>query len=173
MMICSWPSMTNYKLTAKGFDRKFESLFRLDMVTPIQALKSGFIGIFLLFLLFASPGCSEVVYRPHSAKQKYFARPHLQFLDLVASYRETHGFWPASLVILKNTSPGNDKIIDDFQYAWVEFKIKSDDKMTMYFSQYKKEPYISNNDKIDLNVFNGRVNFFKSNGKFAWKVKMQ
>ena len=143
------------------------------MSTPGPILKCGTTCIMISLVLVLLTGCNHFTYRPHTAKQKYFARPQIQYLDLVVRYRESFGFWPASLVILRKTAPANEKIIDNFQYAWVDFKAKDDDRMTMRFAQYKKLPYMANPDKIDLNAFHGKVYFFKANGKFAWKVKMK
>jgi hypothetical protein len=133
-------------------------------------------GILSNLVLFTScfSSCNYFTYRPHSAKQKYFARPHVQFMMAVVSFRETRGFWPPSLAELGLYSKENRKVIDDFQYLSVDFKIKNEDKMTAYFSQYKKDADFNNNDpRIDLNAFSGRIFFYKSGDKFVWKVKMR
>lgn len=129
--------------------------------------------IWIVFVFICLCSCSQLTYRPHSAKQKYFARPHVQFMMAIAQFRETYGAWPPSLSELALKSPEYQKVIDDFQYQSADFVVKDVDKMTVYFYNYKKQAYYGDNDKIDLNAFHGRINFYKSNGKFVWKMKMK
>jgi hypothetical protein len=136
-------------------------------------MNKGIYRLCLLSISISCYSCSQFTYRPHSAKQKYFARPHVQFMMAVVSFRETYQVWPPSLSELALKSPENRKIIEDFQYAVVDFVIKDNDHLTAYFYDYKKKSYYSDNDKIDLNAFHGRIRFYNSNGKFVWKVKMK
>lgn len=117
--------------------------------------------------------CNQFVYLPKSAKQKYFARPHIQFMMAVVNFRELYGLWPPSLTELGSKSKENRKIIDDFQYEFVDFVSRDIDHLTLYFYGYKKKSYYHNDNKIDLNAFQGKIKFFKSNDKFVWKVKMK
>ena len=91
----------------------------------------------------------------------------------VVNFREARGHWPASLAELALYSRENAQIIENFQYHSVDFKVKSVDNLVVDFYDYKKEPYIPDNDKIDLNAFSGRIKFYKSREKFVWKVKMR
>jgi hypothetical protein len=117
--------------------------------------------------------CNHFVYLPKSAKQKYFARPHIQFMMAVVNFRESYGIWPPSLSEMALKSKENRKIIDDFQYQSVDFLIKDQDHLIVYFYGYKKKSYYQDDSQIDLNAFQGRIRFFKWNDKFAWKVKMR
>ena len=127
---------------------------------------------YFLALLICFCGCSQFTYRPHSAKQKYFARPHMQFMMAVVDFREKYGVWPPSVSEIVIRVPTSKKIIEDFQYETANFVIKDNDHLTVYFSGYKKKSYYADETKIDLNAFHGRINFFKSQGKFVWKLKM-
>ena len=131
-------------------------------------------GTFLLFGIIFFCSCNQFVYRPHSAKQKRLARPHVQFMMAVVKFRENYGVWPPYLTELEAKYPENKKIMENFQYQTVTFEIKDIDRLTVFFYDYKLKPYWpDNNDKTDLNAFNGRINFYKSKGKFVWKVKMR
>lgn len=129
----------------------------------------------LICFVLCLAGCNNVTYRPHSAKQKYFARPHLLFMDAVVRFREFYGVWPAALNDLSSVSETNRKIINDFQYLSADFESSNQDKLKVKFYNYKKDLAISknNDNQVDLNAFHGVIYFFKSNGKFVWKVKMK
>ena len=129
-------------------------------------------GLFLLTILVCFYSCDRYVYLPKSAKQKYFARPKVQFMMAVVNFRELRGNWPPSLTELGLYSIENRKIINNFQYQTVDFVIKTNDKLYVYFDNYKKELYLNDPDRTDLNRFRGRIIFYKSNDKFVWKVKM-
>lgn len=136
-------------------------------LTMERILKLG-----IIVSLFCLYGCNYFTYNPHSARQKYFARPHLLFMDAIVEFRELYGVWPTSLTDLSVTSERNKKIISDFQYASADFNSSDSDKLTVHFYNYKKDLY-SSDGKIDLNAFHGFIYFFRSNGKFGWKVKMK
>ncbi|HET9279233.1 MAG TPA: hypothetical protein VFN95_13640 [Flavitalea sp.] len=129
--------------------------------------------LWLLPVLVCWCSCSTLTYNPHSAKQKYFARPHVQFMMAVVDFREKYGVWPPSLSEMEIKSVENKKIINDFQYRIVDFRIRDNDNLTAYFYDYKKISYYGDPEKIDLNAFHGRIKFYKSEGKFVWKVKMK
>lgn len=125
----------------------------------------------LTAILFCS--CSEFVYLPKSARQKYFARPHVQFMMAVVNFRETTGVWPSAVYQLVSHDEKNRKTIDDFQYERLDFVLRKDDRLVVYFDGYKKRLYLDEDEKIDLNRFRGNIGFYRSQGKFAWKVTMR
>lgn len=125
----------------------------------------------LIFVWLCS--CEHYTYLPKSAKQKYFARPHIQLMMAVVSFREATGVWPGSLFELESQAEENKKIINDFQYQSVIFSRKQNDKLIVSFDNYKKRLYLDEDDKIDLNRLQGTIAFYKSGGKFVWKVKMK
>lgn len=90
----------------------------------------------------------------------------------IVNFREVRGNWPPSLTELELYSIENRKIINNFQYESVAFVIKNNDRLIVYFDNYKKELYLDVPDKTDLNRFRGKIIFYKSNNKFVWKVKM-
>ena len=122
-------------------------------------------------LIFFS-GCNYFVYLPKTAKQKYFARPRIQFMMAVVTFRENTGVWPGSLYQFTFYSQENKKIVDDFQYHSIYFHQKKNDRLVVSFGDYKKELYLDPGGKIDLNSLGGIITFYSSNGKFVWKVKM-
>ena len=124
-------------------------------------------------LLLCVSGCSQFVYLPKSAKQKYFARPHIQFMMAVVEFRESTGGWPASQFELENQKAKNWKIIHDFQYRNLHFQQRKGDELFVYFDDYKRELYLDVPGKTDLNTFHGVICFYKNNEKFVWKVKMR
>lgn len=129
--------------------------------------------LFFLLIFVWLCSCEQYTYLPKSAKQKYFARPHIQFMMAVVSFREATGVWPGSLFELESHEEKNKKIIADFQYNSVDFARKKNDKLSVSFDDYKKQLYLDNEDKIDLNRLQGTIAFYKSDGKFVWKVKMK
>jgi len=94
-------------------------------------------------------------------------------MDAVVKFRELYGVWRGSLSDVSRTSEANRNIIDDFQYRSADFNSSDKDNLAVRFYDYKKQPYISNGEKMDLNAFHGRINFFKSDDRFAWKVTMK
>ncbi|MBC7827761.1 MAG: hypothetical protein H7122_08450 [Chitinophagaceae bacterium] len=132
----------------------------------------GIYSLYVLSVLTCIYSCNQFVYLPKSAKQKYFARPKVQFMMAVVNFRELRGNWPPSLNELGLYSIENRKIIKDFQYQTADFVIKNNDKLYVYFDNYKKELYLDDPDRTDLNRFHGRIIFYKSKDTFVWKVKM-
>ncbi|MGZ5133610.1 MAG: hypothetical protein ACXWCG_00615 [Flavitalea sp.] len=133
--------------------------------------KIKWIGILPILIFFS--GCGYFIYLPKTAKQKYFARPHIQFMMAVISFRESTGVWPGSVYQFTNHAERNKKIIDAFQYHSIYFHQKKNDKLIVSFGDYKKEFYLSPGDgQIDLNSLGGIITFYNSNGRFVWKVKM-
>ena len=131
-------------------------------------------GICLISILFCSVGCNHFVYLPKSAKQKYFARPHIQFMMTVVDFRESTGGWPSTVYEFQNQAPKNQKILHDFQYSNIYFKPQGSEKLKVFFDGYKRELYLSPEEgQIDLNRFYGVIHFYKTKGKFVWKVKMR
>lgn len=129
--------------------------------------------LFFLSIFVWLCSCEQYTYLPKSAKQKYFARPHIQFMMAVVEFREAAGVWPGSVYQLASQSGKNKKIVDDFQYQSVTFTNKKNDKLSVSFDDYKKQLYLDEEDKIDLNRLRGTIAFFKSDGKFIWKVRMK
>lgn len=127
----------------------------------------------VLSFIFCLCSCSHYTYLPKSAKQKYFARPHIQFMMSVVSFRESTGVWPSSLYQLELHTEKNKQIIEGFQYQSVYFTSKKNDRLLVSFDNYKKQFYLDEDDKVDLNRLRGNILFYKSNDKFVWKVTMQ
>lgn len=137
------------------------------------SVNKGVIRLLVLAMLLMTGGCNQFVYLPKSAKQKYFARPHIQFMMAVVEFREDTGGWPGSQYELEHHRPKNPRIINDFQYRNLHFQQKKDGKLFVFFDEYKKELYLDVPGKTDLNRFHGLICFFKTGDKFAWKVKMR
>lgn len=131
-------------------------------------------SLLILAVIFSFFSCSNFTYIPKSAKQKYFARPHVQFMMSVVDFRETTGVWPSSISQLQLHTAKNKKIIEDFQYQSVYFTTKKDDRLQVTFDNYKKQLYLDEPGKVDLNRLRGNILFSKSrDNKIVWKVKMQ
>ena len=128
---------------------------------------------FSIFLLIAClPACNQFTYLPKSAKQKHFARPHIQFMMAVTDFREATGVWPTNQFQLENHTRKNRQVIQDFQYETLYFTLKKDDRLEVFFDNYKKTLYLDIPGKTDLNRLHGKINFYKSGDKLAWKVRM-
>lgn len=91
----------------------------------------------------------------------------------VVEFRESTGTWPGNVYQLSYHSIKNKKIIEDFQYESIFFHPGENDRLIVYFDHYKKKLYLDPEELTDLNRFNGKISFYKSNGKFVWKVKMK
>jgi hypothetical protein len=60
-----------------------------------------------------------------------------------------------------------------FKYQNTRFKIIDQDNMIFYFSDHVKDAAnFESTERIDLNSYGGRVKFYKRDGKFLWKIKM-
>ena len=129
--------------------------------------------LYVISILVSFYGCGQFTYTPHSAKEKYFARPHVQFMMTVVNFREKYGVWPPSIGEMELMFPEAKKIIHDFQYQSLDFLIKDKDNLTINFYNYKKTLYYGDPTVVDLNAFQGRIRFYKSDNKFVWKVKMK
>lgn len=90
----------------------------------------------------------------------------------VVNFRETTGVWPSAQYQLISHDDRNKKIIEDFQYAQIDFFTGKNDKLVVHFDGYKKRFYLDDDDRTDLNRFRGNIFFYKSGDKFAWKVRM-
>jgi|GEM_PF-6450830 len=91
----------------------------------------------------------------------------------VVDLRESTGVWPSTLQQLTFHTIKNKTIIEDFQYRLVDFVHKKNDKVIVYFDDYRKKLYLDPEDRTDLNRFRGVIHFYSSKDKFVWKVKMK
>ena len=81
--------------------------------------------------------------------------------------------WPSAVYQLISQDEKNKKIIDDFQYERLDFISRKNDRLIVHFDGYKKKLYLDEDEKTDLNRFRGDISFYKSRGKFVWKVTMR
>lgn len=135
--------------------------------------RSGIWRLVAVAMLAMIAGCNQFVYLPKSARQKYFARPHVQFMMAVVEFRESTGGWPSSKFELQHHKENNFRIVNDFQYQMLHFQQKKDGRLFVFFDEYKRELYLDVPGKTDLNRFHGVICFYKIEGKFTWKVKMR
>lgn len=129
--------------------------------------------IFVLLIVIAVTGCNYFSFTPRSSTNKYREMPTAQLYEKIVEFREIHGNWPVSRQDFISKDIKFYKALEGFKYRTVEFKIKDSDNMTFYFSDHiidvEKEKATK---KSELNAYGGHVVFYKENGKFLWKVKM-
>jgi hypothetical protein len=113
------------------------------------------------------------MYTPRHKSQKRREKPSIFLCERIVEFRQAEGRWPFSKdeMIAKGTQ--YYEVFKGFQYTWTDFKIKDSNSMTFYF-----EDHIADNTsyaetgKSELNVYGGRIRFFKVKDKFAYKIKM-
>ena len=128
----------------------------------------------LLFLLVFSAGCDIVTFRLHSKKERYLGRPHVLLLNAIIEFKESSGSWPHSIAELVAGRPEYQVYVQQLQYRVVSFVPRKNGVLKVYFSDYRREkhndfPGVSK-DAIDLNAIHATVRFYKSNGKYVYKV---
>jgi len=85
-----------------------------------------------------------------------------------------HAYWPHTREEFMLANSKYKKSMSDFPYLTTRFKIINPDKMMFYFDQHIKDvENYKEQQKTDLNAYSGEVKFYKENGKFIWKIKMQ
>lgn len=134
-------------------------------------LKKIFSLILLSTVFFC--GCDGYMFTPRSKKNIQREKPSIVLLNKIVDYREENNAWPVSKEAFTRSSPKYKDAFEGFPYAYVSFKIKDDNKMTLYFTDHIKD--LKNNEqtkKVELNAYHGYVLFYKENGKFIWKIKM-
>ena len=128
-----------------------------------------------MFVLLIIPtfSCNYFTYRHHTAKQRYFARPNVLFMDGIINYHTQNQEWPNSLQQFANSSAANHQLVQDFKYYNADFKVINNTRLKVHFYNYKREPQMIDTDgRIDLNALHGVMRFTKTNQGYTWKIKM-
>lgn len=128
-----------------------------------------------LFVLLITPSfsCNYFTYRHHGARQQYFARPNVLFMDGIVNYHTQNHEWPNSLQQFAGSSAANYQLVQDFKYYNADFKVINNNRLNVYFYNYKKESYLIDlNGKIDLNALQGVMRFTKTSQGYTWKIRM-
>lgn len=117
--------------------------------------------------------CNHVTYTPRSRTQQQLAKPSMLLLDRIVEFRETFNEWPLSKEYFMAKGPRYKEAFNGFKYLYTEFKIVDNDNLLFYFDQHlRDEAAYRESGLADLNKLNGVVKFYKQDGKFLWKIKM-
>ena len=134
--------------------------------------KSFYLLTVLLGMLLLS-SCAYTTYTPHSRRQQQLAKPSVVLLDRIVEFRETFNEWPLSKEYFIAKGPRYKEAFNGFNYLHTEFRILDNDNLLFYFDQHiKDEAAYRESGLVDLNKLNGVVKFYKQDGKFLWKIRM-
>lgn len=126
---------------------------------------------FLFILNFAA--CNYVTYTPRSKKNILREKPSILIFDRMVDFRIEQMGWPGSKMDFISKGIKYYEVFKHFPYQQTTFKIIDSNRMIFSFSEHIKDVQnYENTKKIDLNSYGGSVRFFKENGKFIWKLKM-
>jgi hypothetical protein len=117
--------------------------------------------------------CHYATYTPRSRSQQQLAKPSIVLLDRIVEFRENFNEWPLSKEYFMAKGPRYKEVFNGFRYLYTEFKIVDNDHLLFYFDQHiKDEAAYRETGLTDLNKLNGVVKFYKQDGKFLWKIRM-
>lgn len=117
--------------------------------------------------------CEYTTYTPRSRRQQQLAKPSMVLLDRIIEFRETFNEWPLSKEYFMAQGPRYKEAFNGFNYLYTEFRIVDNDNLLFYFDQYVKDnAAYKETGLVDLNKLNGVVKFYKQDGKFLWKIRM-
>lgn len=93
--------------------------------------------------------------------------------DKIVDFRMEQMGWPTSVADFKSKGVKYYHVFDDFPYTKTDFRVKDSNNMVFYFYEHKKDiENYKETKKVDLNAYSGHVTFYRENGKFIWKLKM-
>lgn len=131
-------------------------------------MKAILIALALSFL-----SCNYTTFTPRSKRNIKKETPSVLIFDKIVDFRIEQMGWPISITDFKSKGIKYFYAFDDFPYNKTEFKIIDSNNMTFYFYDHKKDrENYKKVQKVDLNSYGGKVKFYKENGKFVWKLKM-
>lgn len=123
----------------------------------------------LVFLI----SCNYITATPHSKRNLHAESPSVLIFDKIVDFRIEQGGWPTSRADFESKGIKYYEAFKDFKYQTTAFKRIDSNTMTFYFSNHIKDEEKSKaTHKVDLNNYNGDVKFYKENGRFLWKLKM-
>ncbi len=117
--------------------------------------------------------CRNFTYIPKSKKKQLRETPSVLIFDRIVDFRIEQGGWPTSKEDFISKGTKYYEVFNDFPYLTTIFKIADSNRMIFFFSDHIKDKTRYNETKqTDVNSYNGSVKFWKENGKFLWKIKM-
>lgn len=117
--------------------------------------------------------CNYITYTPRSKKNIQREKPSVVLLNAIIDYRLVHLDWPVSREVFIGTGKKYRDAFEGFPYSYTRFKIIDSNTMYFYFSGHiKDERNFNETQKVDLNSYSGRVQFYKKQDRFVWKLKM-
>lgn len=130
-------------------------------------------NFYSIFVVFAFVSCNYVTYTPRSKKNIRRETPSIVLFDRIVDFRIEQMGWPVSKTDFISKGIKYYEVFEDFPYQETRFHIIDSNHMTFYFYNHKKDiEKAKRTNKVDLNSYNGSVRFYKENGKFIWKLKM-
>jgi hypothetical protein len=137
-------------------------------------MRLGYLFLYVLLILVCFEQCNYISYTPKSKRNRSLARPSALIFDRMVDFRIEQGGWPISRQDFIGKGIKYYEVFNNFPYQTKEFKIKDSNTMTFYFSEYIQDvERYKKTQKLDLNSYNGHVNFYKENGKFLWTIAMR
>jgi hypothetical protein len=134
--------------------------------------KSLYLLTAVLWMMMLS-SCQYVTYTPRSRTQQQLAKPSIVLLDRIVEFRQNFNEWPLSREYFMAKGQRYREAFNGFNYLHTDFKIIDNDNLHFYFSQHiVDEAAYRESGKVDVNSLGGVVKFYKQDGKFLWKIKM-
>lgn len=129
------------------------------------------LSLFLSIILISS--CNYISYTPRSNKTIRRETPSVLLCEKVVEFRLDQQRWPVSKEDIISKGGGYYQVFENFPYSSTTFKIIDSNRMTLYFAGHIKDRLeFEKTQKVDLNNLSGSIRFFKENGKFIYKIKM-
>ena len=117
--------------------------------------------------------CNYVTYTPRSKGNIRKETPSIILLERIVDFRTVHNSWPVSREDFISKGVKYYEVMHNFPYAATTFKVIDSNTMTFSFSNHiKDQENYNTTGKVDLNAYSGSVKFFKQDGRFVWKLKM-
>jgi hypothetical protein len=129
-------------------------------------------GLFLFSCSYVNHG--KIDYTSDGNYERTYAQPSIAIMERIIEFREKYNVWPASKEEFTAKDPRYRAAFEGFPYLSTTFKIVDFDNMIFYFKENVKniENYEKNGVK-DVISYRGYVKFYKEEGKFIWKMKIQ
>jgi hypothetical protein len=125
----------------------------------------------IIWIFFNS--CNYISYTPKTKRQQFLHQPSVVLLSGIVDFRIEQMGWPTSRTDFISKGKKYYDAFENFEYLVTDFRIKDSNNMIFYFSRLLKDVERENDTKkSDLNAYGGHVKFYKQEGKFLWKVKM-
>jgi len=129
--------------------------------------------IFAFLLILFITSCNYFSFTPRSKNNKSKEEPSILIFDRIVDFRIEQMGWPVSKTDFISKGKKYEEVFKDFSYQYTTFTIIDSNRMNFSFSEHIKDirEYEKTN-KSELNQYRGTARFFKENGKFIWKLKM-